>query len=64
MAKVNCFFLLGIFYIGAFTFRAISDLGKIPEYDPSPYDWSLVALVFVVVGFPFIVGYLAGRKDG
>jgi hypothetical protein len=61
--KINFFFWTGIFYILAVTFPAIRDIGKIPEYDPSPYDWSLVALVFAVVAVPFIVGYLAGRLN-
>lgn len=61
MNKFNAEFVGGIFYIAFMVGVAASDVGDIPIIRGEPYGWDLPLVVAIALGFPFYIGYRAGR---
>lgn len=56
----NYEFGIGLVYIAWMVIWCISKVGEI--YPASTYSWGLPFVMLVAVGFPFILGWVAGSK--
>jgi len=59
--KFNSNFLIGIGYITFIMGVAFGDIGEIYPSEPNP--WYLPLLIGLFMGFPFLLGYLAGKEQ-
>lgn len=58
---MNFYFISGVAYIAIWVGICIADVGRTPA-SLEPYNWTLPFLMAIAMGFPFIVGYLAGME--
>lgn len=57
--KTNKFVLIGCVYIAFFVGLAVQSVGEFPE-NTGPYEWYLPITMFIILFFPFVIGYLGG----
>lgn len=58
--KFNLDFIAGVGYIAFMVGLAWGQVGELPG-PPEPYPWWLPLVMLGVCGFPFGVGYFAGK---
>jgi hypothetical protein len=61
MKKVNGWFISGCIYIILFFLSFAADIGKTSE--PTTSTWGGAILGTLLVAFPFVIGYLAGKTS-
>lgn len=59
----NIYFVAAITYISILFGITISKVGDLPNIPLEPYSWHLPILMLLVGGFPFLLGYLAGKDS-
>jgi hypothetical protein len=57
----NYGFVVGFVYIAFFVGLAYASVGTLPLNEPFP--WYLPINVLFAVGFPFVMGFLAGKEE-
>lgn len=60
--NINVAFVSGVAYIAFWVGVAVADIGEISKCG-GEYEWWLPLMIFLVVAFPFICGYLAGLEE-
>jgi hypothetical protein len=60
--RVNAFVVVGVLWVGLFAILAWRDVGTLYCETPYVLEFEIVPLVVLVTGFPFVIGYLAGRR--
>ena len=59
--KFNAEFVAGVVYIGFLVGMSVTMIGQTPGA-PEPVSWDMPLKILVVLTFPFIMGFMAGRK--
>jgi hypothetical protein len=59
--KLNYEFVAGVAYINFLVGMAVTMVGN-PPSAPERIGWDMPVKVFIVLTFPFIMGFMAGKK--
>lgn len=62
--KVNLFGVIGIVWVVFCATLAWKDVGTLYCEQSYILEWSIVPLIALVTGLPFVMGFLAGRDGG